>query len=116
MMWVKLTLPPRERMRWLLRTLRLTSRRRAGTWRKLVAVGTDNDRSIFSTIRAAAPRIGVPASEVAGPVFAPSALVAGSCGCVSAPLPLGAAAGAGACGAGAAAATVVALPAPLPLR
>src|SRR5436190_23062128 len=60
--WVKLTLPPRERMRWLLRTLRLTSRRRAGTCRKLVAVGTASDFSMFSTMRAPAPRIGTPAT------------------------------------------------------
>src|SRR5438552_13512033 len=58
MMWVKLTLPPRLRDRWLLRILRLTSSSRAGTTRKLVAVGTARLASMLATIRAAAPRIG----------------------------------------------------------
>src|SRR5438552_12606350 len=62
MMWVKLTLPPRLRDRWLLRTLRLTSSSRAGTTRKLVAVGTDRLASMLATMRAAAPRIGVAVS------------------------------------------------------
>src|SRR5437773_6306344 len=62
MMWVKLTLPPRLRDRWLLRILRLTSSSRAGTTRKLVAVGTARLASMLATIRAAAPRIGWPAT------------------------------------------------------
>ena len=41
-------------------TERLTSSSLAGTSRKLVAVGTDSDRSMFSTIRAPTPRIGSP--------------------------------------------------------
>src|SRR5919108_658414 len=40
MMWVKLTLPPLVRDRWLLRILRLTSSSLAGTSCTLVAVGT----------------------------------------------------------------------------
>src|SRR6266542_2457896 len=40
MRWVKLTLPPRWRRRWLLSTSRLTSSNRAGTTRNEVAVGT----------------------------------------------------------------------------
>src|SRR5438270_1684380 len=59
MMWVKLTLPAEPvRISWLLRMVRLTSRRRAGTTRKLVAVGTDRLAVIFATTRAAAPRSG----------------------------------------------------------
>src|SRR5690606_6571224 len=41
-------------------TLRFTSRSLAGTSRKLVAVGTPRLASMFATMRAAAPRIGVP--------------------------------------------------------
>src|SRR5438270_10628021 len=70
MMWVKLTLPPRVRVKWLLRTLRLTSSRRAGTTRKLVAVGTANDASMLTAVRSAAPRSGLPwtagAAELGG--------------------------------------------------
>src|SRR4051812_38943116 len=62
MMWVKLTLPPRVRARWLLRTLRLTSSRRAGTTRKDVAVGTVGDASMFTAVRRAAPGSGLPAA------------------------------------------------------
>ena len=40
MMWVKLTLPPRARRRWLLMTTRLSAISFAGTARTLVAVGT----------------------------------------------------------------------------
>ena len=40
MMWVKLTLPPRWRARWLLMTMRLSTISLAGTVRTLVAVGT----------------------------------------------------------------------------
>src|SRR6476469_4308333 len=58
MMWVKLTLPPRARRRWLLMTTRLSAISLAGTARTLVAVGTASDASMFATTRAAAPRSG----------------------------------------------------------
>src|SRR5215204_4837073 len=41
-------------------TLRLTSRSLAGTFRKLVAVGTSRLASMLATMRAAAPRRGSP--------------------------------------------------------
>src|SRR5437764_4107628 len=66
MMWVKLTLPPRVRARWLFRTLRLTSSSRAGTTRKDVAVGTPSDASMFTAVRRAAPRSGLPTEAGAG--------------------------------------------------
>ena len=56
MMWVKLTLPPRARRRWLLITTRLSASSLAGTARTLVAVGTCSDGSMLATTRAAAPR------------------------------------------------------------
>src|SRR5699024_9575836 len=56
--WVKETLPPRERFRWLLMTTRLSTRSFAGTARTLVAVGTVSDVSMFVTTRADAPRSG----------------------------------------------------------
>src|ERR1700704_6110512 len=59
MRWVKLTLPPPPlRRRWLLRIWRLTSSSLAGTTRSDVAVGTVRLASMFSTMRAAAPRRG----------------------------------------------------------
>src|SRR5262245_41273763 len=60
MRWVKLTLPPPERPRKPLMTLRLTSRSLAGMFRKLVAVGTARLRSMLATMSAPAPRIGSP--------------------------------------------------------
>src|SRR5262249_1718281 len=57
--WVKLTLPPRPRARWLLMTIRLSEISFAGTARTLVAVGTAREASMFSTIFAATPRIGL---------------------------------------------------------
>src|SRR5947207_11170134 len=56
--WVKLTLWPPVRARWLFRICRLTSSSFAGTVRTEVAVGTPSEASMFSTIRAVAPRIG----------------------------------------------------------
>src|SRR3954453_20413316 len=50
------TLPPRERRRWLLITVRLSISSLAGTARTLVAVGTANDASMLVTTRAAGPR------------------------------------------------------------
>ena len=44
MRWVKLTLPPRPRARWLLITMRLSAISFAGTARTLVAVGTSATR------------------------------------------------------------------------
>src|SRR5687768_11605763 len=60
MMWVKLSLPPRVRVRWLLAILRLTSSSFAGTGRTDVAVGTVRLAAMFFTIAEAAPRIGSP--------------------------------------------------------
>src|ERR671912_2836248 len=59
MMWVKLTLPPRLRARWLLMTMRLSMSSLAGTARTDVAVGTCRELSMFVTTRAPAPRMGV---------------------------------------------------------
>src|SRR2546423_14848633 len=70
MRWVKLTLPPRPRARWLLITMRLSASSFAGTARTLVAVGTVSDWSMLATMRAATPR--------SGTVFAPAGTVAGA--------------------------------------
>src|SRR5215218_8005879 len=56
MMWVKETLPPRARARWLLMTVRLSHSSFTGTERTDVAVGTDSDTSMFWAVRAGAPR------------------------------------------------------------
>ena len=56
MRWVKLTLPPRPRARWLLITMRLSTSSLAGTARTEVAVGTSSEASMFCTILAATPR------------------------------------------------------------
>ena len=71
MMWVKLTLPPRLRARWLLMTMRLSMSSLAGTARTLVAVGTSREDSMFVTTRALAPRIGT---------SSPSVMVVGAAG------------------------------------
>src|SRR6478609_2915996 len=52
------TLPPRERARWLLMTIRLSASSLAGTARTLVAVGTVSETFMFLTTLAAAPRSG----------------------------------------------------------
>src|SRR3954451_11052126 len=57
--WVKLTLPPRPRARWLLITMRLSASSLAGTARTLVAVGMLSDASMLVAIFAATPRSGV---------------------------------------------------------
>src|SRR3712207_1018832 len=57
--WVKETLPPRARARWLLMTMRLSHNSLTGTDRTLVAVGTLRLRSMFWAVRAGAPRSGV---------------------------------------------------------
>jgi len=54
--WVKETLPPRARLRWLLMTMRLSISNLTGTWRTLVAVGTVRLVSMFCAVRADAPR------------------------------------------------------------
>ena len=48
-------------------TERFTSSSFAGTSRKLVAVGTASERSMFSTMRAPTPRICVPGGSTAAP-------------------------------------------------
>src|SRR6478609_12207140 len=65
---VKLTLPPRERARWLLMTTRLSMSSLAGTARTLVAVGTVSETSMLATTREDAPRSGVTRSSFTGPV------------------------------------------------
>ena len=87
MRWVKLTLPPRARRRWLLITTRLSASSLAGTARTLVAVGTvqrglhvrDDPRGRAAQRcrrRAAAPPLR-PASAAAWPASSP-ACAAGS--------------------------------------
>ncbi len=56
MMWVKETLPPRARARWLLMTVRLSQSSLTGTDRTDVAVGTLSEASMFCAVRAGAPR------------------------------------------------------------
>src|SRR5688500_3618494 len=56
MRWVKLTLPPRARLRWLLMTVRLSHSSLTGTLRTEVAVGTVSDMSMFFAVAAAMPR------------------------------------------------------------
>src|SRR3954465_14098852 len=87
MRWVKDPLPPRERARWLLITMRLSASSFAGTARTLVAVGTVSETFMFLTTAADAPRRGdcLPAATGAAGV-----LVAGAAG-------LALAAGAAAC-------------------
>src|SRR6478752_350016 len=68
MRWVKLTLPPRQRCRWLLMTTRLSMSSLAGTARTLVAVGTARLLSMLVTTRAAGPRSGTVSSSLVGPV------------------------------------------------
>src|SRR3954447_8267732 len=67
MTWVKLTLPPRERARWLLMTTRLSISSLAGTARTLVAVGTWRLDSMLVTTRAEAPRSGLTSLSLSGP-------------------------------------------------
>src|SRR5919107_724282 len=59
MRWVKETLPPRARAKWLLMTMRLSHSSLTGTDRMLVAVGARRLRSMFCAVRAGAPRSGV---------------------------------------------------------
>src|SRR5215831_6044648 len=71
MRWVNDTFPPRPRPRWLLITMRLSTRSLAGTARTLVAVGTVRLAAMFTAVRAAAPRSRTsvtPAADGAGPV------------------------------------------------
>src|SRR6478752_324327 len=56
MRWVKETLPPRARARWLLMTVRLSQSSLTGTERTDVAVGTASEASMFWAVRAGAPR------------------------------------------------------------
>src|SRR3954468_8248110 len=88
---VKDTLPPRERARWLLMTMRLSASSLAGTARTLVAVGTVSDTFMFLTTAAAAPRRGDWAPAATGA----AGLAAGAAGLLSAGVAAGAGAGAG---------------------
>lgn len=56
MRWVKETLPPRPRFKWLLITMRLSINSLAAIARTLVAVGTVRLDSILVAVRAATPR------------------------------------------------------------
>src|SRR3954452_3972657 len=56
MMWVKETLPPRARRRWLLIPIRWSISSFTGSDRTLVAVGTVSEVSIFFAVRIGAPR------------------------------------------------------------
>src|SRR3954454_6350147 len=89
MRWVKDTLPPRERARWLLMTMRLSASSLAGTARTLVAVGTVSEAFMFLTTLAAAPRSGICLAPAAG------AFAAGLAAGLAALPSLGFAAGAG---------------------
>src|SRR3954454_12632129 len=104
MMWVKLTLPPRVRIRWLLRILRLPSSSRAGTCRKLVAVGTVSDCSMFTTVLAAAPRrtVAFSGAGVSAGMLGAAALAGAGFSATVPPLVDAAAAGAAGDGGGAA--------------
>src|SRR5690242_13011031 len=79
MMWVKLTLPPRARRRWLLITTRLSAISLAGTARTLVAVGTVSELCMFATTREAAPRRGVVSTAVTSSFFAGASSAGLSC-------------------------------------
>src|SRR5882757_6125737 len=98
MTWVKLILPPRERLRWLLITTRLSASSLAGTARTLVAVGTVSEVCMLATTRAEAPRsvidVSPPASWTPGVLCGLGAAAFAGSG--------GGAAGADAAGAGAA--------------
>ncbi len=95
---MKLTFPAPVRASWLLRIWRLTSRSLAGTTRTDVAVGTPRLASMFSTVRAAAPRSGSgssPSSTI-GPGRGGAGAVGGAGGAATAePSGAGVAAGAG---------------------
>ena len=97
--WVKLTLPPRLRLRWLLMTTLLSMRSLAGTTRTLVAVGTLRLASMLVTVRAAAPRSGCTLSWLSGPVGLTAGMSRGF-GAVLAAFGACLATGAGAVGAG----------------
>src|ERR687893_1619504 len=78
------TLPPRERARWLLTTMRLSARSLAGTARTLVAVGTVSEAFMFLTTAAAAPRSGVdfgPSPSPAAGFASGRGLATGAAGC-----------------------------------
>src|SRR3954454_7723968 len=75
------TLPPRERARWLLTTMRLSARSLAGTARTLVAVGTVGETFMFLTTLAAAPRSGVCLPPDGPAVAGLAAGFAGAAGC-----------------------------------
>src|SRR3954471_24797013 len=85
MRWVKLTLPPRLRRRWLLMMMRLSISSLAGTARTLVAVGSSRLCSMLATILAAttlsglvtAPAPGVGPSGLAGTGAAAGGAAAG---------------------------------------
>src|SRR4051812_304379 len=99
MRWVKLTLPPRPRRRWLLMMMRLSMSSLAGTARTLVAVGSSSDCSMLATMRAAMPLSGLVSAPAAGagPVagLAAAGLAAAGAGaCVGAGTALGVGVGA----------------------
>src|SRR5882757_5977536 len=79
MRWVKETLPPRARLRWLLMTMRLSNSSFTGIARTEVAVGSSSEACMFFATAAAGPRSGtysVPFAAGAAPFEA--ALPAGA--------------------------------------
>src|SRR5690349_7704024 len=83
MRWVKLTLPPRPRARWLLMTMRLSASSFAGTARTLVAVGTWSEVSMFWAMRAATPRSGTRSTSASDSLAAAGLTGAGLAGGVA---------------------------------
>src|SRR5580765_3249853 len=55
MRWVKLTLPPRARLRWLLMTVRWSQSSLTGMLRTDVAVGTVSETSMFLAVARGMP-------------------------------------------------------------
>src|SRR5206468_8048248 len=82
MTWVKLTLPPRARRRWLLMTIRLSIISFAGIVRTLVAVGIDSDASMLVASVFAMPRSGVTWSSFAVPACAAGVGASAGIACV----------------------------------
>src|SRR5208282_6464558 len=102
MRWVNDTLPPRPLPRWLLITIRLSTRSMAGIARTLVAVGTVRLAVMFAAVRAAAPRSRTSVECCASAGGAAGLAGAGRVDETGARGPVAGAAGAGAPGAGAA--------------
>src|SRR4051812_28637543 len=79
MRWVKETLPPRARLRWLLITMRLSIMSFAGMVRTLVAVGTLRLASMFAAMTLATPLSTWTELSGCGASVADAAGAAGAC-------------------------------------